>query len=114
MVEWYVSVSLENPNAFELPAPRLNFVYKINESVFLRGGHQTRLTLAASSVTPTEFGIATYYNDVYRIIPSAIRAETLPCQVEVSFRFASHDGEPLFEGETISVKIDAILPMPGY
>jgi hypothetical protein len=107
-------VTLENPNAVELQAPRLNFVYKINDSVFLRGGHQTRHHLAANSVAIAEFGISTVYNDVYRVIPGSIRAEAIPCQVEVSFRFVSHSNEPLFEGENISVKIDAILPMPGY
>jgi hypothetical protein len=114
-LEWYIAVNLENPNTVELPAPRLNFVYKINESVFLRGGHQTRHHLraasgGASTATLAEFGISTVYNDVYRIIPASIRADALPCQVEVSFVFP----DQLFEGETISVKIDAVLPMPGY
>ena len=108
-VELYVSVNVENPNIFELPAPRLNFDYRVYDTSILRHSLNNSGPLAPSSVVPVVFGLLIYYTDLFRILPM-VRAEIeAPGQLNLSMDFPV----PAFNGETFNLQIPGMLPLPG-
>jgi LEA14-like dessication related protein len=107
MVEWYVSVSVENPNAFELPQPSHTFVYQVNERTFIRRSLQNKQPLASSSVTPIIFGLLVYYNDILRAFPDLITAKEIPCKLDMAFDFLI----PAFCDDIFRLQIPAVLPV---
>jgi LEA14-like dessication related protein len=107
MVEWYVSVNIENPNVFELPQPKHTFVYQIYEKSFIRRTIQHRQTLASASVTPVIFGLLVYYNDVYRVFPDLITSKEIPSQLDMVFDFLI----PAFNEDIFKLIIPATLPL---
>jgi hypothetical protein len=107
MLEWFVSFNIENPNNFELPAPKVTFTYKINERAFLRNTFEVR-KLPASSVTPVVFGIVVYYADVFRVFPNLRNAGSLPSQLDLSFDFSI----PAYSSQDFIIHLPADLVLP--
>jgi LEA14-like dessication related protein len=110
MVEFYVSVSVENPNDVELPAPKHTFIYKVNETGFIRRAIQNPKKLAPNSVTPVVFGLLVYYDDVFRVFPELIKADEAPCTLDLKFDFFL----PEFSEEVFEVKLKSTLPIKPY
>jgi LEA14-like dessication related protein len=107
MVEWYVSVNIENPNVFELPQPKHTFVYQIYEKPFIRKTTQHKQTLSSGSVTPIVFGLLVFYTDVFRIFPEFMTSEEIPSQLDMVFDFLV----PAFTEDKFDLKIPAVLPI---
>ena len=107
-VEWYVSFNVENPNAFELPQPKIAFNYQINNRTFLQNTLPARGPLAASSVTPVVFGLVVYYSDLFRVFSDLRTAASVQSQLNVTFDF----GVPVFSGENFNLNVPALLPIP--
>ena len=109
MVELYVSVNAENPNIFELPAPKLNFDYQVNNTSILRNRLNNKGPLAPSSVTPVVFGLVVYYTDLFRILPAIRTVNEIQSQLNLSMDFSI----PAFNGETFNLQIPGTLPLTG-
>jgi LEA14-like dessication related protein len=109
MVELAVSVNVENPNAFILPAPKIAFNYLINNTSILRNSFENRSQLAASSVTPVVFGLAVYYTDVFRILPNLVTANSASTLLDMSVDF----GIPVFSGQPFNLQIPGTIPLTG-
>jgi LEA14-like dessication related protein len=107
MVEFAVTVNVENPNAFQLPAPKINFDYRVNNTSILRNNFENRSPLAPSSVTPLVFGIAVYYSDLFRIIPGLRTSGSATGVLDMTFDF----GIPAFRNENINLQIPGNLPL---
>lgn len=107
MVEWYVSVSVENLNAFALPEPSHTLVYQVNERTFIRRTIQNKQPIAAFSVTPIVFGLLVYYNDIFRVFPDLITAKEIPSKLDMVFDFFI----PAFTDDIFRLQIPAILPV---
>jgi len=108
MVELFVSVNIENPNAFELPPPRISFNYKVNDTSFIQNTITSRTPIAASSVTPVVFGLIVYYTDIFRVLPSLRMLKDVPTTLDMSLSFAV----PFFRGETFRLQLPGSLPLP--
>jgi len=108
MVEFFVSVNIENPNAFELPPPRISFNYQVNNTSFIQNTITNRTSIAASSVTPVIFGLAVYYTDIFRVLPSLLTLKDVPTTLDMSLSFAV----PFFRSETFRLQIPGTLPLP--
>jgi LEA14-like dessication related protein len=107
MLEWFVSVNVENPNPFELPPPKIAFNYQIDNRTLIQNTLPNRGQLAASSVTPVAFGLAVYYADVFRIFSNLRNSANAQSQLDISFDF----GVPVFSGENFNLRIPASLPL---
>jgi LEA14-like dessication related protein len=107
MVEFYVSVSVENPNDIELPAPKHTFIYKVNETALIRRAIQNPKKLAPNSVTHIVFGLLVYYDDVFKFCPELIRADEAPCTLDMKFDFLM----PEFSEEVFELKLKSVLPI---
>jgi LEA14-like dessication related protein len=109
MVELRVSMNVENPNAFSLPAPKIAFNYQVNNTSILRNSFENRQSLAASSITPVVFGLAVYYTDVFRILPSLINSSSASTLLDMAVDF----GVPAFSGQTFSLQVPGSIPLTG-
>jgi LEA14-like dessication related protein len=109
MVELYVSVNVDNPNVFELPTPRLNFDYQVNDTSILRHRLNSRGPLASSSVTPVVFGLIVYYADLFRILPTVRTSFEVQSLLDLTLDFPV----PAFSGENFNLKIPGTLPLTG-
>jgi LEA14-like dessication related protein len=105
MVEWYVSVNVENPNPFELPPLKIAFNYQVENRVILKNTLPGRGRLAASSVTPVVFGLAVYYVDLFRVLPELRASTGAQSRLDITFDF----GVPAFSGEDFSLHIPAVI-----
>lgn len=107
MVEWYISVNVENPNAFELPPPKIAFNYQIDNRSLIQNTLANKGTLAPSSVTPVVFGLVVNYADLFRIFSNLRSSANVQSQLDISFDF----GVPVFSGENFNLNIPALLPI---
>jgi LEA14-like dessication related protein len=107
MVEWFVSVNIENPNPFELPPPKIAFNYQIENRTLLQNTLPSKGQLAASSVTPVVFGLVVYYADVFRVFSNLRNSTNVQSQLDISFDF----GVPVFKDENFNLRIPASLPL---
>jgi len=107
MVEWFVSVNVENPNPFDLPQPKIAFNYQIDNRSFIQNTLTNRGQLAASSVTPVVFGLVVYYADLFRVFSNLRNSANVQSQLDITFDF----GVPVFSGESFNLKIPAALPL---
>jgi len=111
--EILVSVNIENPNSFEIPAPKLNYDYLLNRNSFIKGEIQNTGPLAASSTTPLSFRLTVNYGDLARTIATSITSlfsstRELGSQLKVNCDF----GIPFFSSDPFNLSLDGILPMP--
>jgi len=107
MVEWFISLNVENPNTFELPQPKITFNYQIDNRSFIQNTLSNKGPLAASSVTPIVFGLAVYYADIFRVFNNLRNSANVQSQLDITFDF----GVPVFSGENFSLHIPATLPI---
>lgn len=101
------SVNVENPNAFELPAPGGSYDFQVNRTSFLSGGIDNNRRLTASSVTPIELRLQVNYADLVRIIASIVNLREAACSLTYAFDF----GIPARAGP-VSFNIPGTLPIP--
>lgn len=106
-VEFAVTLNVENPNAFPLPAPKINFDYKVNGTSLLRNTLPNKSELGANSVTPVIFGIQVLYSDLFRVIPALRASSSASSELDMTFDF----GIPAFKDELVKLLVPAILPL---
>jgi len=64
--ELLFSMDVENPNIFEIPMPKMDYDYKVNNNSFIRSSVQTGSALAAGAVTPVMVRLAVNYQDLFQ------------------------------------------------
>ncbi|MCL2759415.1 MAG: hypothetical protein FWD22_04320, partial [Treponema sp.] len=65
-----VTINIENPNVYTIPAPIINYDYLLNRRSFIRGIIELDKPLAASSVTPVSFNLIVDYEGLFRSFSS--------------------------------------------
>ncbi|MCL2210029.1 MAG: LEA type 2 family protein [Treponema sp.] len=106
-VEFAISMNVENPNGFQLPAPKINFDYKVNNTSLLRNTFTNRSELGANSVTPVIFGIHVLYSDLFRVLPALRTSISASSELDMTFDF----GIPAFKDELVKLLLPANLPI---
>lgn len=106
-VEFAITLNIENPNAFTLPAPKINFDYKVNNIMLLRNTFENRSSLNANSITPVIFGIQVLYSDLFRVIPALRTSSSVSGELDMTFDF----GIPAFKDEIVKLLLPGNLPL---
>lgn len=109
MVEFVVSVNVENPNSFQLPAPKIAFDYKVSGTSILKNTHRESASLEPSSVKPVAFALGVYYTDLLRVLPGLFTSGSASSLLDMSFDF----GIPAFSGDNFNLQIPGSIPRPG-
>jgi len=105
--EILVTVNVENPNAFEVPAPKFIYDYQLNKKSFIKGTIENETTLAPSSVTPVKFRMVVNYADLFRTFSTfSFTRETAGLLV-----LTCDFGIPIFSGETMRFEIPGTFPI---
>jgi len=109
VVELLVSVNVENPNAFQLPPPKIAFDYKVNNTSIIKNAFENKSALAPSSVTPVAYGITVNYADIIRVFPNLLASGNISTMLDMSLDFAV----PAFGSDILSLQIPGSIPLPG-
>ena len=101
------SVNVRNPNAFNLPSPKITYDYQLNNASFIRGSSDDTGPLAAQSNTPITLRLGVSYADLLRTFANLITAS----QVSSQFIFNCDFGIPAFMGEVVRLEVPSMLPL---
>jgi len=105
--EILVTVNVENPNAFQLPPPKIAYEFLVNRNSFIKSSMETAGSLAASSVTPVSIRFSVNYADLYRSFQSLSNLSEVPSLLQLIPDF----GVPAFNSETFRLEIPGSLPL---
>jgi len=104
-VEVFVYLTIENPNRFPLPPPKIDYNLIINRNPFIRGTVSDK-PLAASGSTQIEVKLQVSFTDLFRNIASLIASR----EAASIFQFACDFGMPALSG-IISRELPFMLPL---
>jgi len=102
-----VTINVENPNAFEIPPPRIFYDYQLNKKSFIKGNIEGETPLAPSSVTPVKFRLVVNYADLYR----TFSAFSFSRETAVLLVLTCDFGIPAFPGEYSRFEIPGSFPV---
>jgi len=85
--ELIVAMKLENPNSFQIPAPKITYDYMINRNSFIKGNVANQKPLAAKSTSDVEFRMQVNYTDLFRSFASLITAREVSTSLNYSCDF---------------------------
>jgi LEA14-like dessication related protein len=107
-VDFLVSINIENPNPFELPAPKFIYDYLVNRNSFMSSTIESSNPLAASSVTPFVFRLSVNYADLFRNFQSLSSSSgSVTSLLDLSCDF----GVPALSEDNFSMQIPGSLPL---
>jgi len=105
--EILVNLNFENPNSFQLPAPKITYNYHVNRNSFIRGNVDNNTPLAANTTTPVSFRLQVTYADLFRSFASLVTQREVASMLSISCDF----GIPAFAGEPFTREINGTLPL---
>jgi len=105
--EILVTLNIVNPNAFELPSPKITYNYMVNRNSFIRGTIENERPLAPSSTTPINFRLLVNYSDLFRTFASLATAREAASLLTLSCDF----GVPIFSGHNVNLELAGTLPL---
>jgi len=103
-----ISINVENPNVFPLPAPVINYDFSINRNSFIRGEMANNRTLPPSSTTPLTLRLQISFTDLFRSF-TALRNVREAASLLI---FECDFGIPAFKGESLRFELPGSLPLP--
>ena len=102
-----VSVNVENPNNFALPAPKFTINYLVNRDSLITGTLEASGPIAASGSLPIVFGFPVRYSDLFRRFQNLGNLREVQTSLVLSFDF----GIPVFANEAFNLQIPGTLPL---
>jgi len=105
--ELVVSMNFENPNAFPVPAPKINYDYRINNNSFIRGTVDNQAPLAANTTSTISTRIQVTYTDLIRSFATLATAS----QVSSSFNFSCDFGLAQYGWTVLNSALPFTLPL---
>ncbi|MDR1220551.1 MAG: LEA type 2 family protein [Treponema sp.] len=102
------SFDVENPNAFELPFPNIDWDYSVDNNSFAKGGVERAAPLAAHSVSPVAIHVDVKYADMYESFQTSLAANEADGVLSLASSLAAI---PAFAGETLSYNLEGKLPL---
>ncbi|MCL2411958.1 MAG: hypothetical protein FWC97_09990 [Treponema sp.] len=100
-----VTVYFDNPNLFEIPAPRIVYNYSLNRNSFIRGIVNDASPLAGSAVTPVSFRLIVNYTDLFRSFPRLRNLNQVDGLVTLSYELGD---------ELVNLEIAGVLPLRRF
>jgi len=105
--ELIISMNFENPNAFPVPAPKINYDYRINNNSFIRGIVENEAPLAANSTSTISTRLQVTYVDLIRSFAALATAS----QVSSSYNFSCDFGFPQYGWNVLNNALPFTLPL---
>jgi len=105
--EIFVTINVENPNAFEIPPPKFSYDYQLNKKSFIKGSVENEPPLAPNSVTPIKFRMVVNYADLFRSFTSLLSVKEADSLLVLTCDF----GNPVFSGESRRFEVSGVFPV---
>lgn len=102
------SFDVENPNAFEIPFPNIDWDYSVDNNSFIKSGVERASPLAAHSISPVAIYVEVKYADLYRSFQTLLAAGEAEGVLTLTSGLAAI---PAFAGETLSHNLAGTIPL---
>jgi LEA14-like dessication related protein len=102
------SFDVENPNAFELPFPNIDWDYSVDNNSFVKNNVERAAPLAAHSVSPVEIQVDVNYADLYGSFQTPLAEGEADGVLTLASGLAAI---PAFAGETLSHNLKGKIPL---
>ncbi|MDR2193986.1 MAG: LEA type 2 family protein [Treponema sp.] len=102
------SLTVENPNAFELPVPDMEWDYAINANSFIRGRVENAAPLAAHSDSAVVLVINIQYTELYKSFHTLLAAGEADGALALTFGLTAI---PAFAGDVLSLDLANTIPL---
>ncbi|MDR2965360.1 MAG: LEA type 2 family protein [Treponema sp.] len=102
------TVNVQNPNPFELPAPKINFDFQVNRTSVVNSSTSSDSALTPNSTTPVSMRFTVRQADIVRVLASnLLTASSIACNLNTSFDF----GIPAFGSDAVNLQVPGTLPL---
>lgn len=111
-IELAYELTVENPNAFSVPVPKVNMNYDVNGVPLLKSSIAGPGLIAAGATAPLLFSIGVSYADVFKAV-SSLRTDG-EAKTNLSLGLNPEDSGfsiPAFNGNSRSLDIPGVLPI---
>jgi LEA14-like dessication related protein len=102
------SFDVENPNAFEIPFPNMEWDYSVNNNSFVKSGVERAAPLAAHSVSPVAIQVDVNYADLYDAFQTLLATGEADGVLTLTSGLAAI---PAFAGEALSHDLAGKIPL---
>lgn len=102
------SFDMENPNAFEIPFPKIDWNYSVDNNSFIKSGVEDAAPLAAHSISPVAIYVEVKYADLYRSFQTPLAAGEADGVLTLTSGLAAI---PAFADETQSHNLAGKIPL---
>ncbi|MCL2008604.1 MAG: LEA type 2 family protein [Treponema sp.] len=102
-----VNVDVENPNAFPIPMPKIDWVLSINDTHFLNGTQEENRSIRGRETVTISFPVNITFENIFRTFSSLIGRREVAYDIDLDLRFPI----PLLENKVFERKYSGVLPL---
>ena len=105
--ELVFSIDVENPNKFDLPMPKMEYDYKVNNNSFIKSSVVVGSVLAAAAVTPVFIRLSVDYPELFRNFQSLRNLNEVPSilSIKSDFKIPAFPNNPTIADQTVSLPL---------
>jgi len=107
-VNMVVHVNVENPNAFSIPLPKIDWQLFINSASFIQGTLKNDKTIKKQDTVTIDIPLSVTYNGLYSSISSLIETKEAAYQIALGISFPI----PIIEAKVYRLDFSGVIPLP--
>jgi LEA14-like dessication related protein len=108
-VELVVHVDVENPNAFSVPLPDIDWELFIDTSAFLKGAVPNDKNIAGRGKVTLDFPVSVTYEGLYRSFKSLAEKKEIAYNIALGITFPI----PIIQSKVYRLDFSGIIPLPS-
>ena len=107
-VDLLAHVDVDNPNAFSIPLPKIDWQLFVNTASFLQGSLKKDQTIKSRGKVTLDLPLSVSYDGLYRSFKSLIETKEAAYNIALGITFPI----PIIEGKVYRLNFSGILPLP--
>jgi len=107
-VDFIAHIDVENPNAFSIPLPKIDWEIFINTASFIRGTIKNDKTINRMDKVTLDIPLSVTYDGLYKSISSLIQTHEAAYNVALGISFPI----PIIESKVYRLDFSGVIPLP--
>ncbi|MCL2374251.1 MAG: LEA type 2 family protein [Treponema sp.] len=109
-VDLIVNVDVQNPNAFSIPMPNIDWELFVNEASFLQGNLPSSQSIRRRQTVTLAFPVSFTFDGLYRSFASLVELREAAYDIALGVSFPL----PLLADRVFSLDFSGVLPLPQF